>query len=97
MIRAPLSQGNREYLYCTLEWKKRLSHGLSQVEESLKSDVPSGGVFDINCAGYVAQQYIQKTTRIGEKRAVIAYELLDVYQKQLKHILLKTFSRKKLI
>jgi cellulose biosynthesis protein BcsQ len=47
-----------------LEWKKRLSHGLSQVEESLKSDVPSGAAFDIMFAGYVAQQYIQSRSCI---------------------------------
>jgi cellulose biosynthesis protein BcsQ len=58
-----------------IEWKKRLSHGLSQVEETLRSDIPSGGAFDIKFAGYVAQQYIQKTT-LGVKRAVGAYELI---------------------
>jgi len=58
-----------------LEWRKRLSHGLAQVDENLRSDVPSGGTFHIMFAGYVAQQYIQKTTS-GEKRAVVAYETI---------------------
>lgn len=58
-----------------VEWKKRLSYGLSQVDNSVKSDVPSGGTFHIMFAGYVAQQYIQKSTA-GEKRAVVAYETI---------------------
>jgi cellulose biosynthesis protein BcsQ len=58
-----------------LEWKKKLSHGISQVDPGLKSDVPAGSTFDIKFAGYVAQQYIQKTTG-GEKRAVAAYETI---------------------
>lgn len=56
-----------------LEWKKRLSHGLSQVSDGLKADVPSGSNFHLMFAGYVAQQYIQKTTS-AEKRAVASYE-----------------------
>jgi len=55
------------------EWKKKLSNGITQVDESLRDDIPKGGAFDIMFAGYVAQQYIQKTTG-GEKRAVAAYE-----------------------
>lgn len=55
------------------EWKRRLTNGISQVDDSLKSDIPLGASFDIMFAGYVAQQYIQKTTQ-GEKRAVAAYE-----------------------
>jgi cellulose biosynthesis protein BcsQ len=58
-----------------LEWKKRLSNGLTQVDPNLRSDIPSGTSFDIMFAGYVAQQYIQKTT-FGEKRAVAAYEAI---------------------
>jgi hypothetical protein len=57
------------------EWKKRLSHGINLVDEDLREDIPSGGSFDIRFAGYVAQQYIQKTT-LGEKRAVAAYEAI---------------------
>jgi cellulose biosynthesis protein BcsQ len=59
-----------------VEWKKRLSHGLSQVDEQLLGDVPAGITFGIKFAGYVAQQYIQKTTTAGEKRAVVAYETI---------------------
>lgn len=58
-----------------LEWKKKLSHGVSQVDPDLLEDVPAGDGFDIKFAGYVAQQYIQKTTG-GEKRAVAAYETI---------------------
>jgi cellulose biosynthesis protein BcsQ len=56
-----------------LEWKKKLSNGLNQVDESLVDDIPRGGAFELKFAGYVAQQYIQKT-RGGQKRAVAAYE-----------------------
>ncbi|UIK08681.1 ParA family protein [Neorhizobium galegae] len=56
-----------------LEWNKRISHGLSQVDKELKHDLPSLRTFDIKFAGYVAQQYIQKTTQ-GEQRAVASYE-----------------------
>jgi cellulose biosynthesis protein BcsQ len=62
-----------------LEWRKKLSNGLAQVDVSLKDDVPSTANFRIQFAGYVAQQYIQRTTLSGdgkekEKRAVLAYE-----------------------
>ena len=57
------------------EWKKKLTHGISQVDDSLKDDIPSTVGFSIMFAGYVAQQYIQKTTG-GEKRAVAAYETI---------------------
>lgn len=57
------------------EWKKKLANGLSQVDEELVGDVPHGGAFELKFAGYVAQQYIQKT-REGEKRAVAAYEAI---------------------
>ncbi|MET3761354.1 hypothetical protein [Sphingomonas sp. UYEF23] len=58
-----------------LEWKKKLKNGLNQVDESLIEDIPHGGAFEIRFAGYVAQQYIQKTKE-GEKRAVAAYETI---------------------
>ena len=58
-----------------LEWKKKLTNGLNQVDESLIDDIPHGGAFQIRFAGYVAQQYIQKT-KGGEKRAVAAYETI---------------------
>src|SRR5690349_333143 len=57
------------------EWKRRLTHGLSQVDDSLTSDIPEGAGFNIKFAGYVAKQYIQKTSQ-GEKRAVAAYEAI---------------------
>lgn len=56
-----------------VEWKRRLSHGISMVPPDLVDDIPVGEGFRIMFAGYVAQQYIQKTTG-GEKRAVAAYE-----------------------
>ena len=56
-----------------LEWKKRLAYGLSQVDEALRADIPKANSFEIMFAGYVAQQYIQKTTS-GVTRAVAAYE-----------------------
>jgi cellulose biosynthesis protein BcsQ len=55
------------------EWNKRLSNGLALVDKSVKDDLPSVRTFDIKFAGYVAQQYIQKTTQ-GEQRAVASYE-----------------------
>jgi cellulose biosynthesis protein BcsQ len=58
-----------------LEWKRRLSYGLNQVDPQLRSDIPAGGAFNIRFAGYVAQQYIQKTTA-GVQRAVAAYEVI---------------------
>lgn len=60
-----------------LEWRKKLSSGLGQVDFSLKDDVPASASFKIKFAGYVAQQYIQRTMLVGdgkEKRAVLAYE-----------------------
>lgn len=56
-----------------MEWRRKLSNGLTQVDETLVDDIPRGGLFEIRFAGYVAQQYIQKTTG-GERRAVAAYE-----------------------
>lgn len=56
-----------------LEWNKRLTHGLSQLDSAMKEDIPSNRGFEIKFAGYVAQQYIQKTTQ-GEQRAVASYE-----------------------
>jgi hypothetical protein len=58
-----------------IEWRRRLSYGLSQVDSSLAADIPPGNQFGIRFAGYVAQQYIQKTV-VGEKRAVAAYETI---------------------
>lgn len=57
-----------------LEWRKRISNGLSQVDKTQLDDVPYENNFSIQFAGYVAQQYIQKTTASGETRAVEAYE-----------------------
>jgi cellulose biosynthesis protein BcsQ len=57
-----------------VEWRKRLKSGIGQVDKTLKDDIPSGKPFDIKFSGYVAQQYIQKTTSSGHKRAVVAYE-----------------------
>lgn len=56
-----------------IEWKKRLRMGVSQVPEDQLEDVPDNDGFSIKFAGYVAQQYVQKT-RSGEKRVVAAYE-----------------------
>lgn len=56
-----------------IEWRKKLANGLSQVDEDLQDDIPKGASFDIKFAGYVAQQYIQKT-RAGQSEAVAAYE-----------------------
>tara|TARA_R110000787_G_scaffold219268_1_gene328016 strand:- start:2282 stop:3280 length:999 start_codon:yes stop_codon:yes gene_type:complete len=56
-----------------LEWKRRLKLGVSQVPADQIDDLPDSGGFDIQFAGYVAQQYVQKT-RSGEKRVVAAYE-----------------------
>lgn len=55
------------------EWKKKLSHGISMADEAALEDIPNVSSFRLMFAGYVAQQYIQKTTE-GEKRAVTAYE-----------------------
>ena len=56
-----------------IEWRKKLENGLAQVDDDLKDDIPSGAAFDLKFAGYVAQQYIQKT-RAGQSEAVAAYE-----------------------
>ena len=59
-----------------LEWRRRLTSGIDQVDKSLVDDIPLGNPFGIKFAGYVAQQYIQKTTTSGDKRAVAAYETI---------------------
>jgi cellulose biosynthesis protein BcsQ len=59
-----------------LEWRRRLSHGIDQVDKTLTDDIPIGTPFGIKFAGYVAQQYIQKTTSGGDRRAVAAYETI---------------------
>jgi cellulose biosynthesis protein BcsQ len=73
-----------------LEWRRRLSHGLSQVDVSLRNDIPSGAAFQIRFAGYVAQQYIQKTTSGGEQRAVQAYETI---MRRIRKVLASTSSK----
>jgi hypothetical protein len=65
-----------------IEWKKRLSYGLSQVSEEFDPEIPAGVNFGILFAGYVAQQYIQKTMITGDKRAVVAY---DKIMKRIPH------------
>jgi cellulose biosynthesis protein BcsQ len=57
-----------------IEWRRRLTHGINLIDPSLDEDIPLGEPFGIKFAGYVAQQYIQKTTSTGVKRAVDAYE-----------------------
>ncbi len=59
-----------------LEWRRRLTHGITLLDKSLAGDIPTGRPFGIKFAGYVAQQYIQKTTSTGDKRAVNAYETI---------------------
>ena len=57
-------------------WKEELQFGIGRAEkaeEDALSDIPNLNSFDIEFIGYVAQQYIQKTTR-GEKRVVDSYE-----------------------
>lgn len=48
-----------------LKCRRILSHGLAQVDASLRNDIPPGANFQLRFAGYVAQQYIQKTTSGG--------------------------------
>lgn len=55
------------------EWRRKLIHGVEQVDPSVRDDLPDHGAFRIKFLGYVAQQYIQKV-RQGEKRPVDAYE-----------------------
>lgn len=54
-------------------WKEELEFGLSRADKDALDDIPKVNSFEIEFIGYVAQQYIQKTTR-GEKRAVNSYE-----------------------
>lgn len=54
------------------EWKKKLLLGFENLEDDDDSLTKFGG-FKIKFIGYVAQQYMQKTTN-KEKRAVDAYE-----------------------
>lgn len=58
-----------------IEWQKKLANGLKQIDEELVDDIPAGGAFDVQFAGYVAQQYIQRT-RGGESEAVAAYDTI---------------------
>lgn len=55
------------------EWKKRLTNGISLVDQNLRDDIPTLRNFEVKFAGYVAQQYIQKT-KDNQQRAVDAYE-----------------------
>lgn len=57
-----------------IEWDRKLANGLGQVAKSDLSDLPASHGFNIKFAGYVAQQYIQKTTSGGKKKAVDSYE-----------------------
>ena len=50
-------------------------NGIQQVDPEMVEDLPHGGIFEIQFAGYVAQSYIQKTSK-GEKRAVAAYDAI---------------------
>ena len=61
--------------FCWRLRKRRLSYGLDHVDPQLRSDIPAEGAFHIKFAGYVAQQYIQKTTA-GVQRGVAAYEVI---------------------
>lgn len=54
-------------------WREDLEFGLNRLDESSLNEIPNVNSFDISFIGYVAQQYIQKTTR-GEQRAVASYE-----------------------
>lgn len=65
------------------EWRRKLLHGVDQVDPSLKDDLPDHGAFRIKFLGYVAQQYIQKA-RQGVKRPVDAYE--KIMKRIPKHI-----------
>lgn len=56
-----------------LEWRKKLEFGVSQADPGLMNDIPDEGAFDVRFLGYVAQQYMQKTSK-GEKRAVFSYD-----------------------
>jgi cellulose biosynthesis protein BcsQ len=56
------------------KWRKQLRTALEQMENP--EDLPPGieTEFAIKFLGYVTQQYIAKTSGLGEKRAVAAYE-----------------------
>jgi len=71
------------------QWRSKLKNGISQVDSSLKDDVPQGGKFDIKFAGYVSQQYIQKTSK-GQKRAVAAY---DKIMKRIPGVITESFVK----
>ena len=73
-----------------LQWQSKLKNGLQQVDPSQKDDIPKGGQFSIKFAGYVSQQYIQKTTG-GLKRAVAAY---DKIMKRIPKVIKDNFVEK---
>lgn len=72
-----------------VQWRQKLQNGIAQVDASLKKDVPAGGIFDIKFAGYVSQQYIQKTSQ-GQKRAVAAY---DKIMKRIPAVIIQNFVK----
>ena len=54
-------------------WKSKLDSGLAHIPLEDREEMPDYKSFHLKFAGYVAQQYIQKTTE-GTKRPVGAYE-----------------------
>jgi cellulose biosynthesis protein BcsQ len=56
------------------KWKKQLNTATSQVEDDDNLPDNIKREMDIKFLGYVTQQYIAKTDRSGDKRAVAAYE-----------------------
>lgn len=56
-------------------WKKALDHGLDIADWTDAEDLKVNTSFNVQFAGYVAQQYIQKKKE-GEAQAVAAYEAI---------------------
>lgn len=57
-----------------LKWRSDLEHGITRVEdEEDLLDLPGSGRFSVSFIGYVAQQYLQKSSH-GQKRMVKAYD-----------------------
>ncbi len=73
-----------------VEWKRKLAHGVTQADQAQLADLPDNGSFEVKFLGYVAQQYIQKSSQ-GVRRAVFSY---DKIMKRIPGVIESNFGQK---
>jgi len=56
-----------------IEWRRKLKIGVSQADPKSLEDLPNKGAFTVKFLGYVAQQYVQKSSK-GVARPVFSYD-----------------------